>query len=172
MDEEKRCSSCALLPSNSSTESLEQLADSGERFQPARGGPGEGMGRSGRTCAVVAVAGRGREDFFFFTVFPADRSGVAGAARQERRAVPDRSRGLGEGLCRFVGIGALVAVARTRRRGVFPHFVTRSRGFHFAGRELLFYGGTIAMVAMGVAGSIAVETLDDLRVLLIKAMQI
>jgi hypothetical protein len=53
----------------------------GERFEGARGGPGEGLGRFGGTCAVVAVAGRGGENFFFFTVFPADSLGVAAAAR-------------------------------------------------------------------------------------------
>jgi hypothetical protein len=49
-------------------------------------------------------------------VFHSDSSGVAGAACQERRAVPDRSREVGEGLGLFIGIGALVAVAGTRRR--------------------------------------------------------
>jgi hypothetical protein len=44
--------------------------------------------------------------------------------------------------------------------------------FHFTGRERLFNGGTIAKDAKGVAGSIAVETLDDLPVLLSKAMKI
>ena len=60
LDEEKRCSSFRRFFFFSLREhqvSLEPRADNGERFQPARGGPGEGMGRSGRTCAVVAVAG-------------------------------------------------------------------------------------------------------------------
>jgi hypothetical protein len=40
--------------------------------------------------------------------------------------------------------------------------------FHFAGRERLFNGGTIAKAAKSVAGSIAIVTLDDLPVLLYK----
>jgi hypothetical protein len=50
-------------------------------FGGSQGGAVEGPGRFGGTCAAVAVAGRGGEDFFFFTVFPADSLGVAGAAR-------------------------------------------------------------------------------------------
>ena len=62
--------------------SLEQRDPSGERFEGTHGGPGEGLGRFGGTYAVVAVAGRGGvNSFFFFTVFPADSLGVAAAAR-------------------------------------------------------------------------------------------
>jgi hypothetical protein len=62
---------------------------------------------------------------------------------------------------------------RNEEKRCFPPLChTVERLFHFAGRERLFYGGTIAMAAKGVAGSIAVETPDDLRVLLIKAMQL
>jgi hypothetical protein len=61
--------------------SLEQRDPSGERFEGTRSGPGEVLCRFGGTYAVVAVAGRGGENFFFFTVFPADSLGVAAAAR-------------------------------------------------------------------------------------------
>ena len=110
---------------------------------------------------------------FFFTVFHSDRSGVAGAARKERRAVPERSRGLGEGagpLCR----GRRARGGRRNEEEMsFPPTLSHGReAFHFAGRERLFNGGTIAKDAKGVAGSIAVETLDDLPVLLSKAMKI
>ena len=59
--------------------SLDQRDPSGERFEGTHGGPGEGLGRFGGTYAVVS--GRGGENFFFFTVFPADILGVAAAAR-------------------------------------------------------------------------------------------
>jgi hypothetical protein len=127
------------------------------------------MSRSGRTCAVVAVAGWGGEDLFFFNVFHSDSSGVAWSEHQERGAVPDRSRGLDEGLGRFAVIGAHVAVAITKRRWAFsPLCHTVERFSHFAGRERLFNGGTIAKAAKVIAGSITVETLDDLSVLLYK----
>ena len=48
--------------------SPQQRAESGERFQRARGGPGDGLGRSSGTCALVAVAGRRKEELFFFAV--------------------------------------------------------------------------------------------------------
>jgi hypothetical protein len=64
--------------------SPELRAESGERFECARGGLVEGLDRCGGVIAVVAVAGRGGEDCFLFIVFPADCSGVAGAARRER----------------------------------------------------------------------------------------
>ena len=57
------------------------------------------------------------------------------------------------------------------KRSVFPPFVTRPReGFHFAGREWLFYGRTTEL-AEGNCRDIAVEALDDLPMLLSKAMQ-
>jgi hypothetical protein len=49
----------------------ELRAESGERFECARGGLGEGLDRCAGIIAVVAVAGRGGEDCFFFIVFPA-----------------------------------------------------------------------------------------------------
>jgi hypothetical protein len=50
-------------------------------FGEPQGGVGDGLDRFGGIGAVVAVAGRGGENFFFFTVFPADSLGVAAAAR-------------------------------------------------------------------------------------------
>jgi hypothetical protein len=64
--------------------SPELRAESGERFECARGGLGEGLDRCGGIIAVVAVAGRRGEDCFLFVVFPADSLGVAGAARREQ----------------------------------------------------------------------------------------
>ena len=64
--------------------SPELRAESGKRFECARGGLGGGLDRCGDIIAVVAVAGRGGEDCFLFTVFPADSIGVGGAARRER----------------------------------------------------------------------------------------
>jgi hypothetical protein len=64
--------------------SPELRAESGERFECARGGLGEGLNCCGDIIAVVAVAGRRGEDCFLFIVFPADSLGVAGASRRER----------------------------------------------------------------------------------------
>jgi hypothetical protein len=44
--------------------SPQQRAESGERSHISRGGPGEGLGCSSGTCALVTVAGRGGEELF------------------------------------------------------------------------------------------------------------
>jgi hypothetical protein len=84
---------------------------SGERFECARGGLGEGPDRCGGITAVVAVAGRGGEDCFLFIVFPVDSSeSPEQRAESGPRALPRRD-GHDDGLGRSRDTCALVAVA-------------------------------------------------------------
>ena len=72
--------------------SPEQRAPSRKLFQRARGGHGDGLGRSEGTWALVAIAGRGREELFFcssFSPFPlrqlgSRRSSALGAGSGSR----------------------------------------------------------------------------------------
>jgi hypothetical protein len=64
LDEEVRTASFLPFFLLTVQESPQQRAESGSRALPRRGGPGDGLGRSGGTCALVAVAGRGGEELF------------------------------------------------------------------------------------------------------------
>jgi hypothetical protein len=81
LGEEVRTASFSPFPLDSSRSRWSSVLLYGKRFEGTHGCPGEGLVRFVGICELRLVAGRGRENFFFFTLFPADCSGVAAAAR-------------------------------------------------------------------------------------------
>jgi hypothetical protein len=120
--------------------SLEQRALSEERSKRARGAPGEGLVCSGSTCALVAVAGRGGENFFFFYRFPCWQ---LRCRRSSALRVASSHRAPGVVLVRgWAALGGparswvLVAIAGRGGEEPSPPFVTRSRGFLLRGTRV------------------------------------
>jgi hypothetical protein len=91
--------------------SPQQRAESGERFQRARGGPGEGVGRSRGVGALVAVAGRGGEELFFFAVSTRTAQVSLEQPAPFGKRLEGSREGILKGVRRFVGNCELRVVA-------------------------------------------------------------